>query len=113
MRRALKFTPFPAAEPQEPTATINTGDDMNWLQKLLSLIPLIAFGANQIHSDINSKQALAADSLELAIAGAKALAPAEHQGLIDTIAPIAKTALTATVAAMHNASQPAAAPASA
>lgn len=100
----ISRAPQVGAQVVQPSTT--EGNDVNILLKLLQLIPLIAAGVQTIHNDLDSKQKLAQDSLNLAIAGAKVEAPAQAD-VITGIGQVAQTALTATVAQLHTAATPA------
>lgn len=81
---------------------------MNWL-KLLNLIPIIAIGIHQLHTDktLGEKQQFGQDLLAIVTAGATVGLPDADGQLAASIGGIAHTTLADTIAALHNAPPPA------
>jgi hypothetical protein len=106
----IKFTPA-AASPDAVNPT-SKGTSMNWLLIIFNLIPVIAQGINTLHADksLATKSQMASDSLNLAIAGAKAALPAGDQATVDGIAPVAQSTLATVLGALHTSGTPAVPP---
>ncbi len=83
---------------------------MNWLAKILNLIPVIAAGVHLFSpgATLESKQQLATDSLQLALQGATVLAAGTADApLVAGLGELAQTTLTSAVTVLHNSATPA------
>lgn len=78
-----------------------------WMVKLLSLIPYLVSGIQQIHGDAKSgaeKKQLALEALGLAAAGAEGIAPASDDPAIAAATALASTTIDG-VKAVYNAAK--------
>lgn len=85
-----------------------------WLIKLLSLVPYVVSGIEQIHGDAKTgaeKKQLAMEALGLASAGAESIAPASTDPAIAAATALASQTIDGVVSVYNAAKQPAPTPA--